>query len=483
MIPATIFNIAKSHADAIKEVTGKHICAVGRSNLSNLVAHSYIGNLPESDQVTMADVLAAATADDGEGPSVHSIAMGAEIDSLIPLVSSHISFVRNEVCKVMYDFEEKYGSQVARLSAETPAGLFDIREMSVPAPLKDAGITGLIERFGDASFGAGRLLTSLPRQTADQLADIMRVSSSAGNTAISKWIAETGTAWLEGLWQHYFASGSMEPNGVVAFRGGYEGMISMPAFERMSVGLGLFLLSRGLLDSPMEESGMDLATWRDEMDMLSRFAGAQVDAAMISVKNLERQGTVILGVSGGGKIVAVNSEMYGKFIDAGGTIEDVLGAAISNRSQSYTMDALTAEGSGYREIWKNYQAMGQSTLNTRAVLTLRSEAKSLFYEASRGLEGEEAELLMMSKQNPETLYQRACDLIDDMGTDQLLNTSAMAMCLIAGLRYAHTPAKQILSDMKEAEAAGCTDPAEAALLAAVNYVADAKACELALTSA
>lgn len=483
MIPASIFSIAKAHADALKESINKAIVPIGRSNLSNLVAHSYIGNLPEGDQVTMADVLAAATEDDADGPSVHTIALASEINSLTPLVAAHVSFVQNEVCKTMFNFEEKYAAQVARVDAQTPYGLFDIREMSVPAPLLDQGVVGLIERFADMNVGAGRPLSTLPAQTATQLMEYMRVSSSGANEAIAKWISEAGAMWLEGVWQHYFASGNVAPNGVVNFRGGFESLSSMPAFERMNVGLAIFLLSRGLLDEPLEGSGIELNMWRDEMDAISRYAGSQVQMAMNLLESMNRQGTVILGVTNGGKTVAVNSELYSKFIDSGGTIEDILGAAISNRTQTYTLDTLQADGNGFRDIWKNYQAMGQSTLNTNATLTLRAEAKALFYDCTNGLEGEEAELLMMSKQNSETLYQRGCDMIDAMDLHQLRDASCLAMELVAGLRYAHTPAKQFLTDMKEAEAAGCTDVAEAALLAVINYIADAKSCELALTDA
>lgn len=483
MIPASIFQIAQGHAAALKETTGKSITPVGRSTLSELVAHSYIGVLPESDQVSMADVLAAATSDDMDGPSIHSAILGSRIDSLVPLVASHISFVKNEVCKAMYAFEEKYGTEVGKIESATPYGMFDIREMTMAAPMENAGISDLVERFADMNSPIPPLLQTLPAQSADQLLEFMRVSSNSANESINKWISDQGHGWLEAIWQHYFASASVTPNPAFVFRGGYAGMASMPAFERLNVGLAVFLLARGLMDEPMEGAGMGLSQWRQDMDIISRFAGGQARHAMSMLDMIKRQQIVILGVSNQGKTVSVNSEFYGKFIDAGGTIEDVLGAALSNRTQTYSYDTLTSEGSGFREIWRNYQAMGQSSLNARAVITLRAEAKALFNEATKGLEGEEAQLLALSGLNAESLYQRGCDMIDNMGLDQLRDSSKMAMELIAGLRYAHTPAKQFLCDMKEAEAAGCTEPSEAVLLAAINYVADAASAELALTTA
>lgn len=484
MISTNVFQIAQANAQALKATINKSITASGRSILSNLVGLSYIGSIPDSDKVTMADVLAAATDDSLDGPSAHTAQIGGYIDTLIPLVSSHISFVQNTVCPKVFSFDEKYSEVVRRLDQQTPYGLFDIVELTAPAPLGNDNFMMLIERFADKGVPAANPVVTLPAQSVQELLEIMRVSSQSVNDDIVKWIAEQGDDWLLDLWHHYFAGANTSPSGNGhQFKGSFNGIGNLPTFERLNVALAVFLLARGLLDNPLDNSAMSLSQWRDTMDSISRFAGAQVQYAIGSLKTIERLETVILGVTNDSKRILVNSPTYTKYLDAGGTIEDILGAAVSNKAQTYTLGTLQEQGEGFREVWKNFQAMGQSSLNARAAVTMRNEAKALFANTLRDLTDDEIQILNMKNQSRESLQTQADECIDSLSLKDLRDCSHLAVCLIAGIRYSHTPAKQFLCDMKEAEEAGCETPAEAAAVAAINYVCDFLTCDLALTDA
>lgn len=484
MISANVFKIAQTHADALKDSIGKSIVASGRSNLSNLVGLSYIGSLPDTAKVELADVLAAATEDSIDGPSQHTAALGAEIDALIPLVSSHISFVQNEVCPKVFAFDEAFRKQVDRLNAETPYGLFDVVQVNSPAPLENSDFMALIERFGSTEAHIPRVLGTLPAQSVEQLIEVMRVSSNAVNKDIALWVSEMGENWLLDVWHHYFATYNTSASGAIGLpRGGFAGLGTLPVFERLNVNLALFLLSRGLLDSPLEDGNMSLDAWRESMDEISRYAGGQVLFARTSLKNINTQQTLILGTFDNGKRIMVYSPVYAKYLEEGGTMEDVLGAAISNRAQSYSLANLQQEGEGFRQIWKNFQAMGQSTLNARAATILRSEAKALFGESLRMFSDDETSLLNMVGKSAQTMAAEAEDYIDSLALKDLYRVRELALYLIAGIRFSHTPAKQFLTDMHEAEEAGCDSPAEAALIAAMNYICDYQASQLGLVSA
>lgn len=262
---------------------------------------------------------------------------------------------------------------------------------------------------------------------------------------------------------------------------GFRILETMSVFDQLNTALALFLLSRGMMGEPMEDAGMSLADWRSGMDHVSRYAASRVEAATRSMKSVLSAETLILGVKG--KTITVHAPVYLRFLEEGGRIEDVLGAALSNRSPTYGMLSMREDGDAFRKVWTNYQAMGQLTLNAAATTALRNEAKALLTESYVQVSENEAEALEILGRSKETQIAKGSDAIDLLTLKDLRDVNTLALKIIAGIRFSHTPALQFLTDMCEAEEAGCTNPAEAAAVATVNYISDYMAGNMGLMAA
>lgn len=472
MIDSKIFEIAQTHADAIQDATGKVIVPAGRTAMSNLVALSAVSpTTVVGSQMEYADLLEASTRDSADAPSMHTTAIGEHIDSLIPLVSSHISFIQNTVRPKVTEFEQKLGELAASLSRENPMGLFEVVQVSSPAPLEDQGLLDLVERFADANILNPGNLGSLPAASVEELAKIMTVSSTQVDNQVKAWLAERGDAWLLSIWQTYFASANMaEVEGGMKLIRNFTAISSMNPFQRLEVGLTVFLLARGLVDEPMDGAGMDLGTWRASMDAISRYAAQQVKSALSLLERVKSNQVLIVSFDERAKRVVVHSPVYMQYLQEGGAIEDVLGAALSGSLPSYNLAVMREKGAEFKDIWNNYANVGRATLDMRAVTQLANEAKSLFLTTLMASNEDEQALLDEQRNSFENMRARADEIIDSCTLKQLQDVRELSLKLIAGVRFKHTPAESFLRDMLDAEAGGCKNAQEAAFIAALNYV-------------
>lgn len=486
MISANVFNIASVNADALYEVTKMGVIPSGRSVLSSLMSVSCVGGYAPEGTVSYADVLAAATQDSVDGPSEHTAMIGAYIDAQIPIVSQQIAFIQNQVTPKVYEFEAKMDATLARLEAMSPMTEFNIIQVSDVAVLRESEFLDMVQRYADPDVNIPNAPTNLPAMSTEELLRIMSVSSGALDQSLKAYLATKGDAWLQDIWHYYFARQNTSPSGSVAgnaLRDGMVGIQRLPSYDRQAVGLAVFLLSRGLLDEPLEAAGMSLSNWRTLMDEMSRWSAHQAVSATRQLTSVNQNETIVISTADNGKTIVVNSDAYAKYLEQGGELTDIIGAVLHNRNMNYSIQGMQENGVKYKQVWDNYCAVSRSYMDSKAATLLRSEAMSAFAQLCKCCNEDEQEYMTECGVSFEGMQQQAHEVVEAMSLKQLRHTRDLALCLVAGIRFAHTPAKQFLTDMLEAQEAGCENPAEAAAVAALGYIADYMSCDLALTRA
>lgn len=472
MIDQKIFEIAQVHADSLKEATGKVILARGNSALSNLVALSAV--LPvklEGSTISYADMVSAATSDQIEGPSLHTASMALEVDALVPLVTNQVSFIQNSVKPRLIEFEKKMAAVDQEFNSRNPVGLFEIVPVSQPTPLQDEALMALVERFADENVATVGVLGTLPAASIEDLMKVMTVSSSVVDNELKSWLNERGANWLLNIWQRYFATIAMaEVQGAPKYHGGLNEIRNMNNYQRMEVALAVFLLARGLLDEPMDGAGMDLNQWRSTMDAISRFAANQVKQAMGLTSTETARKALILSFDSNSKRVTVNAPVYLQYLNEGGSVEDILGAAISDTLKLYSIDVLRDRGEFYRSTWRNYENVANFTLTRHRQEGLVNAATTAFANMCDCVCPEEQILMSERGMSFDAMRAKAAEIINQSSLAQLRDARDLGLRLIAGVRFAHTPAETFLRDMLAAEDAGCKDAQEAAYIATINYV-------------
>lgn len=486
MISANVFNIASVNADALREVTKMGVIPAGRSVLSSLMGVSCVGGFSQEGDVSYADILAASTQDSTDGPSEHSAMIGTYIDTLVPMVTQQIAFIQTQVVPRVYEFESKMDGVLTRLEGMSPMADFNIIQVSDVAVLRETEFMEMVQRYADPDVNIPDSPGSLPAMSTEELLKIMTVSSGALDQSLKAYLATKGDGWLQDIWHYYFARQNTTPSGSVGaniYQGGLAGMERMASYDRQAVALAVFLLSRGLLDEPLDNSGISLSNWRSLMDAISRWSAHQAITATRQLSSIAQGETIVISTADNGRTIVVNSEAYAKYLEQGGELTDIIGAVLSNRSLNYSIQGMQEAGDRYRQVWDNYCAISRSHMDSKAATMLRSEAMHAFVHLCKVCNEDEHEYMTTCGVSFEGMQAQVKEIVDGMSLKQLRHTRDLALCLVAGVRFAHTPAKQFLLDMQEAQDAGCEKPAEAAAVAALGYIADFLSCDLALTPA
>lgn len=483
MISANVFNIAQVNADALREVTGKQVVPAGKSVLSALVGSSCIGSVPVDNTVSYADILAAATQDSVDGPSEHTNLIGSYIDGLVPMVTHHINFIQTQVAPKVHDFETKLDETLTRLEALSPMSDFNIIQISSVVALRNEEFLAMVQRYADPDINIPSALSDLPAMSTEELLKIMSVSSGEVDQDLKAYLASKGDGWLQDIWHYYFARKNTTPTGSIAgnlFRDNFAGLAYMPAYDRQAVALTVFLLSRGMMDDPIEGAGMALNEWRSTMDAISRWSAHHASSATRQLQANEQGETIVISTADNGKTIVVNSEAYAKYLDKGGELTDIIGAVLHNKGINYSIQGMQENGDKYKQVWDNYCAVSRSYMDSKAATMLRAEAVSLFDRLCVTCNEDEQEYMTTCGVSFESMRGQVKVVLDALPLKKLKETRDLALCLVAGIRFAHTPAKQFLTDMIEAQDAGCEKPQEAAAVAALGYIADFLSCDLAL---
>lgn len=479
MIAQSTYQIAATAAAALRASLGCRIIPKSDSllgQLNNLAYTGMDGKTPES--VSTAQLVAELTVDTAQSSSAHTGAIGAMIDELSPKIVSHIAYVQNVVKPRFLQVQEALQKTVDDLQSQSVAANFDVVQINLPALLDDEAFLGLMSRFAEPGISPRSNLATLPVLTFQQLLDTMAVSSRSTDALTKQWLAQKGEDWLLGVYTAFFASGNMPAklqSSDSQYGLGVLGLERMPSLQRMEVAMAVFLLSRGFLDAMpgnMDGIGMSLPQWRDNMDTYSRYAAQQFTLANKQVSTMRQAGTVVVGVSDSNQRVMVLSDTYSAWLGAGGTVETLLGAVISERSSTYTAADLTNNSKDYDAVWGNYASVGESTRQVRMRRALISTAASLFAIQAALPVDEERGLDTLVNPNSPKRQQAVQDYLDSLTTEQLQDSTEVALVLIAKMRFDYTPAYSFLSDMLRAQKSGCKDPQEAAGVAGLNYVCD-----------
>lgn len=486
MISSNVFNIAKSQAESL-QMLGYRIVPVSSSIVEAMMESSYTtASVPEGQAIEIGEVVQALTADSAEHSSMHTYNKGVFVDELLPVVQSHIHFIQNEVSPRFNDLHEHLAHFIEENTRNGAASLFNVETVMEPAMMGEDSFRGLIDRFADPDVTAVETLHSLPATGYNDLLAVMQVSNEQIDASCKAWMQSKGEQWLLDVYASFFARNNMEIGDTLrnSLMGrGMDGLMSMSMAQRMDVGTAVFLIARGLLDTPPETNvGLTLNQWRDVMDLYSRWAANAVMSAWRQYEVTKTEDTLILGITSNGYGAVVYEPALNQFLEEGGCIELVFGAIISNRQLSYTRTEIASNSEDYKKIWENFEATSEQTIRAKVQSGIRSFVVSNYINSLRDQSPIEKEYYAQNAVDPMATVQIVDDYLRDLPRSDIMDAEKVALNVVARIRYSYTPAFQFLSDMLDMQKSGCTQSAEAALVAAVNYIADYLSTQLGLTA-
>lgn len=481
MISKAIYNVAHAQSQGLKAAINKKVMPGSKSLLNALINMSFVSASPEDVAVQIEEVTTGAPGQ----VTGHTAALGAIIDELSTAVQAHVEYVQNTVRPQVTRMMDELHNFRKENEAQGPGSLFDIQVVMPPPSMSNDSIRSMIDNMAQEGMQEPMRVMTLPAATYEQIVEWMSVSSASANKEIQEWLATRGQDWLMNIYAYFFASSNMTTTKPNVYRGGLAEINAMPAFTRVELGTAIFLISRGLYNITLDEpTGMNLNQWKQVMDSYSRYAALTFKYASKVVDVYERNKTLIMSVLEQGKVGVVYGPVYNAWLAEGNDAATILGAMISGKSTSFTVQDIDNADVDFCDIWSNYEKTAEATLRARLDISMRAHALGVLQGMCGKLSPAESELFGEDNTSVfNNMVTEAKNWLSDIPTDTALDAEKVALKLVAGIRYKHTPAFQFLGDMLELGRQGVQDPREAAAIASINYISDYLSTELALTQA
>lgn len=481
MISQAIYNVAQAQSAGLKAAIGKQVLPGSKSLLNALINMSFVSASPSDVAVQIEEVTTGAPGQ----VTGHTAALGAIVDELATAAQTHVEYVQNTVRPAVTAMMDELYNFRKENEAQGPGSLFDIQVVVPPPSMTDDSLRTMIDSMAQEGMQEPMRLMTLPAATYEQIVEWMSVSSASVNKTVQEWLATRGQEWLTNIYAYYFASSNMAVTTPGLYKGGLAEINALPAFTRVELGTVLYLISRGLYNVALDEpTGMNANQWKQAMDAYSRYAALTFKFASRVVDVYERNKTLIMSVLDQGKVGIVYGPVYNAWLAEGNDAATILGAMISGKATSFTVQDINDSDVCYGDVWCNYEKTAEATLRARLDVAMRAHALGImqgmcgkFTPAEQALFGEDNTSVF------NTMVSEARNWLSQIPTDTALDPEKVALKLVAGIRYKHTPAFQFLGDMLELGRQGVEDPREAAAIAAINYIADYLSTELALTQA
>ena len=393
-------------------------------------------------------------------------------------VRESVSSLRGDVVGAIMDFHESVMEKYSHAHFNDRSAEFTIEKLSMPAPVvtnMDAlGLRRFPATVSQSLDSVGLYGSSL--EVAD-LHNFLRTGNSEVDANINKWLLSVNTEAIRSTWDKVF-------NSRVTSLHLKELYANKPTLETMDTSLLIILGARAMRREvvPTAEgmpNGQYMAFARD----LEAYAGTMLSRGFKAYKRTIKNGTFILRGDIDTKTVVVLEETYNDYIDAGGSINSILGGLIGSAKKQTLHDAKEAIFANDNK-WKAYVALNATAEKRERLAYLKKVCKYSFADAYKNNQTS-LENAYYDGNEPSALpVAQANDRIDKMTYRDMADMHNFSRELVATTRFHFTNANEFLETMTSLRVSNPdVTPDEAALLATVDYVAEHIAAQLTIKSA
>lgn len=453
---------------------------VALSEPSSLVYQT--GTDQDGYAASYAGCVAVVTGADGGEITVHTTQMDSIIGDLKNLVSAHLSHARNVVNPLVTAFRDAYNAyqEVAkpRLASED----FNIITLRVPELLQDESFLGEIAYGREIAKVRPKTYLKLGMRSQEQIQALMVIGQSRLDEVVQTWLGAKEEGWLESVWNVFFGDVTALGEAFKISGSGYDSLDRMTPYEAADIALAVYLISRRIYKEVPEDARMSLDQYQETVAMLREYTAWYLVSSVQKIAQNNDAGILVVETNAAQKFIKVNGDLYGPWLDAGGTPETLLGMLVTNQRLT-TIATINMEADKLKREWEAYDMMFTAgEINKRSDYT-RAALKNIFAEQITQATPDEKEVRESHTDFVTVRVNQANTFIDGLSTGQLNDSNAMALVLVAKIRFDYTSAFYILSDIEEAcKINPGIDVREAGLLATANYLGDFFADQIALAS-
>lgn len=304
---------------------------------------------------------------------------------------------------------------------------FEIVDVKFPAMIwEDSIITHLLENFSGVSEFV------IPR------ADIPTITLP--NDYLPT--VHTGTARVDSIIQYLLDACGLEAREVVdsIFNGNDDpGRTDDAYYADANIKILKLLVLQWLENNPVPNSGLSNGDWKLLMMRLSKAYGTESYINLKTIEENDKQNMLFLDFDYAKKAIFLNSSVYDRWLDQGGTPEVILGAALSNQLDKMNYQYTLEHKSELLSAWESEHAIRRTVAFNERIDTIRS---SIFNAILNLIEELDESELQDTKQN---LVRKTKELISKVDDYHLNEPAGVVTELVCDVLYSHLPAKAFLN--------------------------------------
>lgn len=414
------------------------------------------------------------TAGDSAADSIHTVALEDLAEKIGELAVPHLRHARTVVAPIVTSFNDAVTARILAHKPHDPASDYNIIQVDMPEILKDASFLESLKKITAGQDLPPNLpLLNIGDFNADQVQSLVGAGLPDFADDIKKAILNIPEQDIKAFWNMFYNSGTADSRPIYSF-------LSETPYKRAQAFLLLYAVSMGLEQNvPESLKEISLAALRSDLDVQVRYAAVALNIAVNQIKGNRTAGSLVVRYDFDGKSAQVDSDLYAKFLEDGGEPDTLLGA-ILDRDQAHGSAALLETSKDRIRSWSDYVALVSKKHADEFVDWLRVAYKAELIESLKTLDSSEIEVNPSQGRYIDDVCAKAEKCLAEATEAELKDVPAMSLCLIAGVRFSHTSAKEILSDIQSACCNGEVDPREAATVAFSKYVSRFLASQIAL---
>lgn len=194
---------------------------------------------------------------------------------------------------------------------------------------------------------------------------------------------------------------------------------------------------------------------------------------MYSLDDSRQQGNILLLQNNSyTNVVTVYGPVYKEYLAQGGSVEAILGA-ITNGTRIYTLEQALEAKEEALKAWDRYVNYTRIDTANRRFLQFKDVLRTAYNDAFMKASDEEKEVIASMPGYADTVKDLLNEQIGNIRSGDMNDLADTCTKIICRVRFYYNDAELILTGINKAlQAKPDMDPREAALLSAVEYVAN-----------
>ena len=399
--------------------------------------------------------------DDATGASCHDAAMDDIVEVATKAVQGHITFAKTVVAPAVQDLVEKTAQSLNELTPSVLLGM-EVVQYGLPSPLANSALESSVRRFAETPFDVPKLVMKSPDLGLADIKALFNSGSAGLDRDIEEWLAGKGDSFVQAVWSSVFQVKQYDSIDAPAktFRDYIEDRV-----DGVDWALAIFLISRKLVDAPIEGIEMNLDLFESTAVEFRNQAGARLVRALDEDAQVAKSGVLVRSHTD--RVTVVNASVYRSWIEAGGENEVLFGNLLTQPAH-YTVDQINANAAGLKADWNRHAALTATVESNRKFDRTKSVMERHFTSQLAAITGDDIAVLG----NAEGVLKAFRDQLELVNEDDVSDLYALALRLVCRSRFAHTDAERILAGIERIKRENPTvDVREAAAVSVIEYVA------------